>query len=237
MICQEKKSLLGTDTGATKTGVMNNNYGALGCGSPRLCLIFNDTFLGGKRSSWLTRLKGAGFEVEQASPRYVAISAPEDMLHRIALAKGSHGAHTMPATRERALHLLLSQFDESLGTFLSPPGPFSRKLKKVSCYFPWICETWVFSHRSPSVQNIYRITRNRFGGLVLVAQRRGCSGTVTSTHLFRITRSFTETFDCITGLFWFANRLVFVAHKFPCKMACGTCCCFRGVHICKNLIV
>jgi hypothetical protein len=130
---QEKKSLLGADSDPAKTGTaVNNCYGALGCGSPRLCLVFNDTFLGGKRSSWLARLKAAGFEVEQASPTYVAISAPEDMLHRIALAKGSHGSHTMPATRERALHLLLCQFDESLGVFLTPSGPFSGKGRKVT---------------------------------------------------------------------------------------------------------
>ena len=131
MLFQEKKSLLGIDSDAGKTAVTTNSYGTLGCGSPRLCLVFNDTYLGGKRSSWLARLRSAGFDVEQASPRFVAISAPEDMLLRIALAKGSHGAHTMPATRERALHLLLTQFDESLGSFLSPPGPFSGKGKKV----------------------------------------------------------------------------------------------------------
>jgi hypothetical protein len=154
---QEKKSLLGSDLGSAKTGVTGSNYGALGCGSPRLCLIFNDTFLGGKRSSWLTRLKSAGFEVEQASPRYVAISAPEDMLHRIALAKGSHGAHTMPATRERALHLLLSQFDESLGIFLSPPGPFAGKPKKASSYHVCFPSTYCRLYHSSHPRIICRL--------------------------------------------------------------------------------
>ena len=126
---QEKQGLL--DSENSKGGVAVN-YGSVRLGNPRICLVFSDSFLGGKRSAWLVKLKNAGFEVEQSSPRFVAISASEDMLHRCALAKGSHGQHTMPATRERVLHLLLCQFDESLATFLSPPGPFSGKLKYVS---------------------------------------------------------------------------------------------------------
>jgi hypothetical protein len=33
--------------------------------SPRLCLVFNDSYLGGNRSKWLAKLKAAGFDVEQ----------------------------------------------------------------------------------------------------------------------------------------------------------------------------
>jgi hypothetical protein len=44
----------------------------------------------------------------------VAVAAPDEKLERLAAEKGSHGAHTMPATRERTLHLMLSEFDPSV---------------------------------------------------------------------------------------------------------------------------
>eukprot|EP00961_Rhodomonas_salina_P072412 973198-Rhodomonas_salina.2 len=37
----------------------------------------------------------------------------------------------MPATRERVLHLLLSEYDPTLGTFLEAPGPYSQRTKQV----------------------------------------------------------------------------------------------------------
>uniref|UniRef100_A0A7S0HMC5 Anoctamin transmembrane domain-containing protein n=1 Tax=Hanusia phi TaxID=3032 RepID=A0A7S0HMC5_9CRYP len=49
------------------------------------------------------------------------------MLQSLAIQRGSHGQHTMPATPERSLHVLLSDFDPSLAAFLEVPGPFSNR--------------------------------------------------------------------------------------------------------------
>lgn len=106
------------------------SYGSVAGDSPRLCLWFNDAYLGGKRSAWLAKLRSAGFVVEQTSASLVAVAAPDEMLHSIAAQRGSHGQHTMPATRERSLHLLLSEVDPSFASFLKVPGPFSKKSKR-----------------------------------------------------------------------------------------------------------
>lgn len=57
----ERKGLLAGDHS------INGRYGSVSNESPRLCLVFNDSFLGGKRAAWLTKLKASGFEVEQVS--------------------------------------------------------------------------------------------------------------------------------------------------------------------------
>jgi len=127
-VTEERQSLLnsGRADGSAAAG-----YGTVSQTSPRLCLVFNDSYLGGKRAEWLARLKAFGFEIEQTSPNYVAIAAPDQMIQTVAAQKGSHGQHTMPATRERVLHLLLSEFDPTLAGFLEVPGPFSKRTKKV----------------------------------------------------------------------------------------------------------
>jgi len=124
---EERQSLLVSGGGTSNGG----GYGAVSQSSPRLCLVFSDGYLGGQKSEWLAKLKVHGFEVEQTSPNYVAIAAPDQMLQTVAAQKGSHGAHTMPATRERVLHLLLSEYDPTLGTFLEAPGPYSQRTKQV----------------------------------------------------------------------------------------------------------
>ncbi|EKX44510.1 hypothetical protein GUITHDRAFT_109630 [Guillardia theta CCMP2712] len=127
---EERKFLL--------TGARNDNaalltskgYGSISQTSPRICFVFNDSYLGGQRSAWLSKVRAAGFCVEQTSANLVAIAAPDEMLQSLAIQRGSHGQHTMPATPERSLHVLLSEFDPSLAAFLEVPGPFSNRSRK-----------------------------------------------------------------------------------------------------------
>ena len=120
---EERQSLLI----AGNYGATRGSYGAVSADSPRICLRFSDAYLGGKRSAWLARLRSAGFVIEQTSADLVAVAAPDEMLFAMAAQRGSHGQHTMPATRERALHLLLSETDPSFAAFLEAPGPFSKR--------------------------------------------------------------------------------------------------------------
>ena len=128
-LCQEERqSLL---VSARADGDRSRGYGSVAGDSPRICLCFNDAYLGGQRSAWLAKLRKAGFVVEQTSASLVAVAAPDEMLFSIAAQRGSHGQHMMPATRERSLHLLLSEVDPSLAAFLEAPGPFSKKSRRA----------------------------------------------------------------------------------------------------------
>jgi hypothetical protein len=125
--------------------------------SPRICLRFSDAYLGGKRSAWLAKLRSAGFVVEQTSANLVAVAAPDEMLYSIAAQRGSHGQHTMPATRERALHLLLSEMDSTFAAFLEVPGPFSKRSRRAKLS-PELTELglvgWFWLHNKESAANI-----------------------------------------------------------------------------------
>ena len=128
---EERKFLL---TGARDDNaalLASKGYGSISQTSPRICFVFNDSYLGGQRSAWLSKVRAAGFCVEQTSANLVAIAAPDEMLQSLAIQRGSHGQHTMPATPERSLHVLLSEFDPSLAAFLEVPGPFSNRSRKA----------------------------------------------------------------------------------------------------------
>jgi hypothetical protein len=125
---EERQSLLVNARSDDRT---RGSYGAVEGDSPRICLCFNDAYLGGKRSAWLAKLRSAGFVVEQTSASLVAIAAPDEMLYSVAARRGSHGQHTMPATRERSLHLLLSEVDPTFSAFLEVPGPFSKRSRRT----------------------------------------------------------------------------------------------------------
>ncbi len=133
------------------------SYGAVEGDSPRICLCFNDAYLGGKRSAWLSRLRSAGFVVEQTSANLVAVAAPDEMLYSVAARRGSHGQHTMPATRERSLHLLLSEVDPTFAAFLQVPGPFSNSSKRAQLS-PELEELglvgWFWLHNKEAAANI-----------------------------------------------------------------------------------
>jgi len=129
VIQEERQSLL--VTGRPLDGSVRGSYGSVAGDSPRVCLWFNDAYLGGKRSAWLAKLRALGFVVEQTSASLVAVAAPDEMLNSIAAQRGSHGQHTMPATRERSLHLLLSEVDPTFAAFLEVPGPFSKRSKRA----------------------------------------------------------------------------------------------------------
>ena len=73
-LCQEERqSLL---VSARADGDRSRGYGSVAGDSPRICLCFNDAYLGGQRSAWLAKLRKAGFVVEQTSASLVAVAAP-----------------------------------------------------------------------------------------------------------------------------------------------------------------
>ena len=115
----------------TAAAASRGGDGAVSQEAPRLCLVFRDSFLGGQKSEWLRRLRAAGFQIEQASATLVAVTAPEEMLAAVAAQRGSQGAAAVPATRERVLHLLLTDFDPALRALLRVPGPFRHGRRRA----------------------------------------------------------------------------------------------------------
>lgn len=72
----ERKGLLSGDNS------INGRYGSVSKESPRLCLVFLDSFLGGKRAAWLVKLKASGFEVEQVvMPTLLWPISPLNLVH------------------------------------------------------------------------------------------------------------------------------------------------------------
>jgi hypothetical protein len=152
---EERQSLL--ESARPDGDRTRGSYGAVEGDSPRICLCFHDAYLGGKRSAWLSKLRSAGFVVEQTSANLVAVAAPDEMLYSVAARRGSHGQHTMPATRERSLHLLLSEVDPTFAAFLEVPGPFSNSSKRAQLS-PELEELglvgWFWLHNKEAAANI-----------------------------------------------------------------------------------